>query len=53
MSQYKLSDITFPFWATNDGFKGGRDPMGIQNSSVSTYGRLLPGLTNLTSKLWQ
>lgn len=51
MSQYKQSDITNPFWATNDGFKGGRDPMGIQNSSVATYGRLLPGLTNLTGHI--
>ena len=51
MSQFKLSDITNPFWATNDGFKGGRDPMGIQNSSVATYGKLLPGLTNLTGHI--
>lgn len=51
MAQYKQSDITKPFWATNDGFKGGRDPMGIQNSSVATYGRLLPGLTNLTGHI--
>ena len=51
MPQYKQSDITSPFWATNDGFKGGRDPMGIQNSSVATYGRLLPGLTNLTGHI--
>lgn len=51
MSQYKQSEITVPFWATNDGFKGGRDPMGIQNSSVATYGRLLPGMTNLTGHI--
>lgn len=51
MPQYKQSEITTPFWATNDGFKGGRDPMGIQNSSVATYGRLLPGLTNLTGHI--
>ena len=51
MPQYKLSEITAPFWATNDGFKGGRDPMGIQNSSVATYGRLLPGMTNLTGHI--
>ena len=51
MSQYKLSDITNPFWTTNDGFKGGRDPMGIQNSSIATYSRLLPGLTNLTGHI--
>lgn len=25
MPQFKLSEITNPFWATNDGFKGGRD----------------------------
>ena len=36
------------FWASNEGFKGGRDPLGIQNSSIATYGILLPGLTNLT-----
>jgi len=51
MAQYKQSDITSPFWASNDGFKGGRDPMGIQNSSVATYSRLLPGMTNLTGHI--
>lgn len=51
MPQYKQTDITSPFWATNDGFKGGRDPMGIQNSSVATYSRLLPGMTNLTGHI--
>lgn len=51
MPQYKQSDITSPFWASNDGFKGGRDPMGIQNSSVATYSRLLPGMTNLTGHI--
>ncbi|UKM65468.1 hypothetical protein GSB9_02037 [Flavobacteriaceae bacterium GSB9] len=29
----------------------GRDALGIQNSSITTYGRLLPGLTNLTQRL--
>ena len=51
MPQYKQSEITAPFWASNDGFKGGRDPMGIQNSSVATYGKLLPGMTNLTGHI--
>ena len=51
MSQFKITDITNPFWATNEGFKGGRDPLGIQNSSVATYGKLLPGLTNLTGHI--
>lgn len=51
MAQYKVSDITNIYWATNDGFKVGRDPMGIQNSSVATYGCLLPGMTNLTGHI--
>ena len=51
MSQYKIEDITNVFWASNDGFKVGRDPMGIQNSSIATYGCLLPGLTNLTGHI--
>ena len=51
MSQFKQSEITNTYWATNDGFKGGRDPMGIQNSSIATYGKLLPGLTNLTGHI--
>lgn len=36
MAQYKQSEITNVFWASNDGFKGGRDPLGIQNSSIAT-----------------
>ena len=44
MAQYKISNITDLFWAENDGFKSGRDPMGIQNSSVATYGWLLRGM---------
>jgi hypothetical protein len=51
MAQYKQSDITNIYWASNEGFKGGRDPMGIQNSSIATYGKLLPGLTNLTKHI--
>jgi len=51
MPQFKQIDITNIYWASNDGFKGGRDPMGIQNSSVATYNKLLPGLTNLTGHI--
>lgn len=51
MALYSISDVTNVYWAMNDGFKGGRDPMGIQNSSVATYGRLLPGMTNLTGHI--
>ena len=51
MPIYKQSDITNIFWAMNYGFKVGRDPMGIQNSSIATYACLLPGLTNLTGHI--
>ena len=51
MAQYKQSDITHIFWASNEGFKAGRDPLGIENSSVATYSTLLPGLTNLTGHI--
>ena len=51
MGQYKVSDISNIYWACNDGFKAGRDPMGIQNSSIATYGCILPGLTNLTGHI--
>ena len=51
MPQYKTENITEVYWASNEGFKSGRDPMGIQNSSVATYSALLPGLTNLTGHI--
>lgn len=51
MPQFNLTDITDIYWASNEGFKGGRDPLGIQNSSVATYSKLLPGLTNLTGHI--
>lgn len=40
-----------PFWAENSGFMTGRDPLGIQNSSITVYAALLPGMTNLTLRL--
>lgn len=48
---YKLDSYKEPFWAENSGFITGRDPLGIQNSSITTYARLLPGMTNLTLRL--
>ena len=48
---YNLNSYKEPFWAENSGFMRGRDPLGIQNSSITTYARLLPGLTNLTLRL--
>lgn len=40
-----------PFWAKSADFVRGRDPLGIQNSSISVYSLLLPGMTNLTLRL--
>ncbi|MBO6056642.1 MAG: hypothetical protein J6P64_00270 [Bacteroidales bacterium] len=49
--KYNTDNIQQLFWACNEGFKRGRDPMGIQNCSITVYGLLLPGLTNLTGRL--
>ncbi len=48
---YKAGELTGPFWAENSGLANGRDPLGIQNSSVATYVKLLPGITNVTSHI--
>jgi hypothetical protein len=49
---YTIGETTAkPFWAKSADFIGGRDPLGIQNSSVSVYTRLLPGLNNVTERL--
>lgn len=44
-------DIIEPFWGAPSGRLGGRDPLGIQNSSVVVYSSLVPGLTNLTRRV--
>jgi hypothetical protein len=48
---YTAQSYKKPFWAENSGFITGRDPLGIQNSSITTYTRLLPGITNLTLRI--
>lgn len=48
---YNQDSYKKPFWAENSGFMTGRDPLGVQNSSITAYGRLLPGMTNLTLRL--
>lgn len=48
---YSAETYKQPFWAENSGFMTGRDPLGIQNSSITVYGRLLPGMTNLTLRI--
>jgi hypothetical protein len=48
---YTLESYKQPFWAKGGNFTRGRDPLGIQNSSISVYSTLLPGMTNLTLRL--
>lgn len=48
---YSAKEPIAPFWSENGGFIRGRDPLGIQNSSITVYGRLLPGMTNLTGRI--
>jgi hypothetical protein len=48
---YSAETYKQPFWAENSGFMTGRDPLGIQNSSITVYSRLLPGMTNLTLRI--
>lgn len=48
---YNLESYKEPFWAKSGNFVRGRDPLGVQNSSISVYASLLPGMTNLTLRL--
>jgi hypothetical protein len=48
---YTLESYKQPFWAKGGNFTRGRDPLGIQNSSIAVYSTLLPGMTNLTLRL--
>ena len=48
---YSTETYNEPFWAESANFIRGRDPLGVQNSSISVYGKLLPGMTNLTLRL--
>ena len=48
---YNLDTYKEPFWAKSGNYTRGRDPLGVQNSSISVYATLLPGMTNLTLRL--
>ena len=39
---YNLETYKEPFWAKSGNFVRGRDPLGVQNSSISVYATLLP-----------
>lgn len=40
-----------PFFGKSSTYAGGRDPIGLQATSVATYTRLLPGITNVTNRV--
>jgi hypothetical protein len=42
--------IAYPEW-TDYREKGGLDPLGMQNSSINLYQRLLPGISNVTLRM--
>ncbi|NVJ48361.1 MAG: hypothetical protein HWE07_14600 [Cytophagia bacterium] len=48
---YSTASYQEPFWAKSAKYVRGRDPLGVQNSSISVYAVLLPGMTNLTLRL--
>lgn len=45
------NENAIPFWGANSKLAGGRDPLAIQNSSVIIYTSMIPGITNLTSRV--
>lgn len=48
---YNSDDIPFPFWGAEKTSKMGRDPLGVQNSSVVIYSDMIKGITNVTSRV--
>ncbi|MBK8706149.1 MAG: hypothetical protein IPN33_23025 [Saprospiraceae bacterium] len=40
-----------PFFGKSSAYVGGRDPLGLQTTSVATYSLLLPGITNVTERV--
>ena len=45
-----LDQIAYPQW-TDYRTKSGLDPLGMQNSSINLYQRLLPGISNVTLRM--
>ncbi|MEZ4933450.1 MAG: hypothetical protein R2788_15185 [Saprospiraceae bacterium] len=40
-----------PFFGKSSAYVSGRDPLGLQTTSVATYSRLIPGITNVTNRV--
>ncbi|MGA2298749.1 MAG: hypothetical protein ABSG15_14475, partial [FCB group bacterium] len=51
MSVHAKDNFLGPYWGSSYSFSQGRDPLGIQRSSIAAYGVLVPGLTNLTKRI--
>jgi len=48
---YSSSEIVEPFWAEYSSAASGRDPLAIQNSSVTIYTKMVVGITNTTNRI--
>lgn len=48
---YEASDKPFPFWGSETVSKMGRDPLAVQNSSVTIYDNMIKGITNVTVRV--
>jgi len=51
MARLRKGQWKAPFWGAEKKFITGLDMLGMQNTSVATYGVLVPGLTNLTRRV--
>ena len=48
---YTSDEKIEPFWAEYASAASGRDPLGIQNSSVVIYTKMVVGITNVTNRI--
>ncbi len=47
----KNGNYLLPFWGAPDYLTRGRDSLGLQTASLATYARLIPIITNLTTRI--
>lgn len=48
---FNSTEIIEPFWAEYSSEASGRDPLGIQYSSVIIYSKMIVGITNVTNRI--
>jgi hypothetical protein len=51
MAVLKNNENKLVFWGAKNSFVTGLDPLGLQNTPISTYALLMPGITNLTNRI--